>query len=125
MNNFKERLIQILKELDLSQNQFATKIGTYQSTISKWMNEEAHNRPTVEQLEEMVKIYGINVSWLLTGIGSPFILKKNIAEMSIVSESHIENTYNSELQRVLKELADCRKETLEIYRQLNKSNIHK
>lgn len=60
------RIKQSRKRLNLSQKDFADKIGVDQGRVSQWETERS--QPSSSALSEIVRL-GVNVNWLLTGEG--------------------------------------------------------
>lgn len=56
---------------ELSQKAFAKKISAGQGSIHAWENDKAY--PGASSLERIHRIFGVNVHWLLTGEGEPYI----------------------------------------------------
>jgi len=55
----------------LTQKEFASRIGTNQSTVQKW--EKGETLPGSRFLEAIYREFGVSVDWLLTGQGDPYI----------------------------------------------------
>lgn len=55
----------------LTQKDFAAKINTAQSTVQKWENGES--LPGAKYLESIYREFRIDITWLLTGQGNPYI----------------------------------------------------
>ena len=64
----KERIRKLRKLLELSQAEFAHKIGVNPSTVSVW---ERDGKVPELKINEICRVYGINKEWLLTGKGQP------------------------------------------------------
>ena len=65
----KDRIIQFLKENNLSSTRFADIIGVQRSSISHILS--GRNKPSFDFIEKMLIAYpGLNAQWLITGIGS-------------------------------------------------------
>lgn len=62
-----ERLKTLRKSLDLTQAQFAERVGVKPNTISQY--ESGRNNPTDAVLALICREYGVNEVWLRTGIG--------------------------------------------------------
>ncbi len=65
------RLKAFRKMLGLSQQALAKVIGYAQRTISDW--ERGRLEIPLQVLITLKQIYGLNIDWLLTGEGEPFI----------------------------------------------------
>lgn len=55
----------------LSQGEFASRLGTAQRAVSSWETEQA--APGSKFLEAMNREFGVNLNWLLTEEGEPYI----------------------------------------------------
>ncbi len=75
-----ERLKAIRKELNLTQKEFATKIGITNSGISRL--EKGENRLTEQLALSICREYNVNYDWLMTGNGEMF----SSAPLTIVDE---------------------------------------
>lgn len=66
-----ERLKKLRKELDLTQQEFADKIGSKRNTIAKY--ETDINVPSTAVISLICKTFNVNENWLRTGEGDMFI----------------------------------------------------
>lgn len=69
----KDRIKKIRKELDLTQQKFADRIGTTQNVLANW--ESGRRNPSSSVVNNICKTFNVNEDWLRTGIGSMFIEK--------------------------------------------------
>lgn len=86
---FSENLKKVRQKLGLSQKEIAEKIGIQQAQYSRY---EVSTSPSTEILEKLVKVFNINVNYLLTGEGSMFItpeLSKEILQFKIPKNSRV------------------------------------
>jgi transcriptional regulator with XRE-family HTH domain len=108
----KDRIIQFLKENNLTSTKFADAIGVQRSSISHILS--GRNKPSYDFIEKMLLSYPeINAQWLITGKGNMFLnqpsLFKNdekIPENILTpSESHIQNSisHNTEIKETEEE----------------------
>lgn len=66
-----ERILQLIKALNMSQNAFAKSLNTSSSRISNICT--YRNKPDFEILERIVLTFSsVNAEWLLTGMGEVF-----------------------------------------------------
>ena len=73
---FKERLVQLRKEKELNQEQFAKVIGYTRTTISAW--EVGRNEPSNADTVKIADFFGVSTDYLLgkSDIRNPEELKK-------------------------------------------------
>ena len=67
----KERIKKIRKELDLTQQAFADKIGMKQNTIAQY--EMGRTKPSDAIIFSICREFGVNEEWLRTGEGEMFV----------------------------------------------------
>lgn len=98
----KDRIIQFLKENNLTSTKFADVIGVQRSSISHILS--GRNKPSFDFMEKMLLSYpDINAQWLITGKGNMFVNQpslfktdEKIIEKELTSpESHIQNSTNT------------------------------
>jgi len=68
--NVKERIKKIRKELDLTQQEFAERIGIKRNTIANY--ETGRNDPVDSVISLICREFGVNEEWLRTGNGEMF-----------------------------------------------------
>jgi transcriptional regulator with XRE-family HTH domain len=122
MNNFATRLKDLLETLKLTHQQFAATVGVDASRISQWKNESLPLKPNLEQFASMAKVYNVNINWLIIGEGEMFL--KN-ADNNLVNEKAAEYFTNDQVKELQRQLLECREETLQLYRKMNKTIRHK
>lgn len=66
-----ERLKKLRKTLDLTQQEFADKIGSKRNTIAKY--ETNTNAPSAAVISLICREFNVNEDWLRTGTGEMFI----------------------------------------------------
>lgn len=67
----KERIRQLRRALDLTQQEFSERLGIKRNTIANY--ETGRNEPTDSVVSLMVKTYKVNENWLRTGEGEMFM----------------------------------------------------
>lgn len=65
-----ERIKKIRKDLDLTQQEFADKIGSSQNVIGNY--ETGHRNPSSSVINNICKTFNVNEEWLRTGEGEKF-----------------------------------------------------
>lgn len=71
MSELKDRLKKIRRDLDLTQTEFAQKIGTVQNTITGY--ESGRRTPSRPVITSICRVFNVNEDWLLNGIGPEFL----------------------------------------------------
>jgi transcriptional regulator with XRE-family HTH domain len=98
----KDRIIQFLRENNLTSTKFADEIGVQRSSISHILS--GRNKPSYDFIEKMLLSYPeINAQWLITGKGemllnqpSLFQSEPKVVEKELTSpESNIQNSSNT------------------------------
>ena len=67
----KDRIKKIRKELDLTQQKFADRIGVKRNTVGQW--ECGINPLTDQTISSICREFNVNENWLRTGKGEMFI----------------------------------------------------
>ena len=89
----KDRIIQFLKENNLTSTKFADTIGVQRSSISHILS--GRNKPSFDFIEKMLKAYPrIDAQWLITGKG-----QMNIDQTSLFTEPNLLNSGNITTQQ--------------------------
>ena len=76
------RIIELRKNLNLTQDEFAKKIGLSRNFI--WMIEKGDRTPSDRTISDICRTFGVDEIWLRDGIGEPFREKsqeEHIAEV--------------------------------------------
>lgn len=101
----KERIIQFLKEMNLTSTKFADEIGVQRSSISHILS--GRNKPSFDFIEKMLNAYPeVNAQWLITGKGvmlenQPSLFQNNDTENTQSSTSRESNINKSLMQEHL------------------------
>lgn len=64
------RIIELRKSLNLTQDEFAKKIGLSRNFI--WMIEKGDRIPSDRTISDICRTFGVDEIWLRDGIGEPF-----------------------------------------------------
>lgn len=67
---FSERLQKLRKMLHLSQEEISTQIGISYRAYTSY--ERGDRKPSIDFLEKLVKVYNVNLNWLIAGVGKEF-----------------------------------------------------
>lgn len=79
-----ERIKKLRKALDLTQQEFANRIGSKRTTIAKY--ETDTNIPSSAVISLICREFGVNETWLRTGEGEMFLPKADTALELLVTE---------------------------------------
>lgn len=71
-----ERIKKLRKELDLTQQEFADRIGSKRNTIAKY--ESGDNSPSAAVVSLICRTFNVNETWLRTGEGEMFVQKSRM-----------------------------------------------
>ncbi len=82
------RIIELRKSLNLTQDEFAKKIGLSRNFI--WMIEKGDRIPSDRTISDICRTFGVDESWLRDGIGEPFREKSREEELVAVFGSILE-----------------------------------
>ena len=74
-NNVNERLKKLRKALDLTQQEFADRIGSKRNTVAKY--ETDVNPPSAAVVSLICREFNVSEKWLRTGEGDMFLPKDN------------------------------------------------
>ena len=86
----------------LTQPEFGEKLGVGRNNVYLW--ETNQNMPQAETLLRIYKEYGVNINWLLSGEGEPYI-KKSKRSIVMGSRSLKMETRLSALEKQVSKLA--------------------
>lgn len=84
--NIGDRLKQLRKELDLTQEAFASRIGSVQNTITGY--ESGRRNPSAPVISLICREFDVSEEWLRNGSGEMFLPKKD-AIKSVVDKYHL------------------------------------
>jgi len=110
-----ERLKKLRKTLDLTQQEFADKIGSKRNTIAKY--ETGVNTPSTAVISLICREFNVCEEWLRTGNGEMFLPSNREDEISKMVKKLLNNesnTFKSRFITMLANLSDSDWERLEI-----------
>ncbi len=81
--NFNERLIDLRKSKNLSQDELGEKIGVSRQTVSKW--ESAQSYPDFQRLVLLSDYYGLTLDELVKGVSVQDVRDKNLSDEQVSS----------------------------------------
>lgn len=102
-----ERLKKLRKMLDLTQQEFADKIGSKRNTIAKYETEA--NTPSTAVISLICREFNVNEEWLLTGKGEMFLpvdRDTEIAKLTRILLNEESDSFKNRLVGVLANLTE-------------------
>ena len=112
-NILKDRIKKIRKELDLTQQKFADRLGVQRNTIA--MYEMGRTLPSDAIMRSICREFNVNEDWLRTGEGEMFIKLTRDEEMAKLTKKLLneeEDSFKNRLISVLANLTDVQWEVL-------------
>lgn len=109
----KDRIKKIRKELDLTQQKFADRLGVQRNTIA--MYEMGRTLPSDAIMRSICREFNVNEDWLRTGEGEMFIKLTRDEEMAKLTKQLLneeEDSFKNRLISVLANLTDVQWEVL-------------
>lgn len=104
----KDRIIQFLKENNLTSTKFADVIGVQRSSISHLLS--GRNKPSFDFIEKMLLSYpDINAQWLITGKGDMLINQPSLFEDQKETDKNVLTARELDIQNPVKTLTDINK----------------
>lgn len=113
MMEMKDRIKKIRKELDLTQQEFAEKIGTTANVLTNY--ETGRRNPSASVINNICKTFNVNEEWLRTDEGEMFVQRtRNQTITDFLGDLIIDdNTFKKRLIEALAELDERDWESLE------------
>lgn len=106
-----ERLKKLRKALDLTQQEFATRVGSKRNTIAKY--ETNTNLPSAAVISLICREFNVNEEWLRTGYGDMFLPVDRHNEISKFINQLMQEEKDSFKNRLISILADLSTEEWE------------
>lgn len=110
----KDRIKKIRKELDLTQQKFADKLGVKRNTVGQW--ECGINAITDQVITSICREFNVNENWLRTGQGEMFIKQtrdEQIASFIGSIQSSEDDSFKKRFISMLSSLDESEWEVLE------------
>lgn len=108
----KERIKKIRKELDLTQQAFANKLGVKRNTVGQW--ECGVNAVTDQTITAICREFNINEEWMRTGNGEMFLPKDRYTEIANLTKKLINEEPDSFKNRLVSVLANLTEDQWEL-----------
>ena len=99
----KDRIKKIRKELDLTQQEFADKIGIKRNSVAKY--ETGENAPSAASISLICREFNVNEEWLRTGKGEMFIEQTKDEQIAAFVGSILKDEDDSFKRRLISGLA--------------------
>ena len=105
---FVDRILWLINDVSKNnQKKFAEDLGILPATVNSWIKNERF--PKQEQLEKIRKKLGLNINWLLTGSGPPYLYDKPSKSGDKVvqirdTEQYYEERYKAEEDKYVEKL---------------------
>lgn len=109
----KDRIKELRRALDLTQDEFGGRIGITKSSISTM--ESGRSNPSEQTLRSMCREFGASYLWLTTGEGSMFENGSDDAALHVMVD-RIMSSENERVKQIFKNLGDF---TEDDWRQVN------
>ena len=98
-----ERIKKLRKALDLTQQRFATAIGSTQNVVANY--EIGRRNPSSSVINNICKTFSVNESWLISGDGEMFIQQSKEDEVSTMVHSLLSGESAEFKRRLIKVLS--------------------
>lgn len=104
----KDRIKKIRKSLNLTQREFAEKIGTSQNVLANY--EIGRRNPSASVVNNICKTYNVSEEWLKTGTGEMFQPATRYTEIAKLTKTLLNEEEDSFKNRVISVLANLTEE---------------
>mgnify|MGYP002072845072 CR=1 FL=1 len=104
MTSLHERLKQLRKTLDLTQQEFADRIGSKRNTIAKYETET--NTPSAAVISLICREFRVNEKWLREGTGEMFLPIDRNADIAKLTRQLLDEETDSFKNRFISILAN-------------------
>jgi len=95
----KERIIQFLRDMNLTSTKFADEIGVQRSSISHILS--GRNKPSYDFIEKMLITYPeIDAQWLITGKGNMLSNQPSLFNQNNISNQNVLSSGESNIQKI-------------------------
>lgn len=108
----KDRIKKIRKELDLTQQKFADRIGVKQNTVAQY--EMGRNIPIDSVISLICREFNVNEHWLRDGTGEMFIEQSRNDQMAKLTKQLLNEEEDSFKNRLISVLANLTEEQWQV-----------
>lgn len=99
-----ERLKRLRKALDLTQQDFADRIGSKRNTVAKY--ETGTNVPSTAVISSICRVFNVNEEWLRNGVGDMFLPVNRNVEIAKLTKMLLNEESDSFKNRFVSMLAN-------------------
>ncbi|WP_303136356.1 helix-turn-helix transcriptional regulator [uncultured Eubacterium sp.] len=99
-----ERLKRLRKTLDLTQQDFADRIGSKRNTVAKY--ETGTNVPSTAVISSICRVFNVNEEWLRNGVGDMFLPVNRNVEIAKLTKMLLNEESDSFKNRFVSMLAN-------------------
>lgn len=108
----RERLKKLRKTLDLTQQEFADRIGSKRNTVAKY--ETDVNTPSTAVISLICREFNVNEEWLRNGTGEMFLPANRYTEIARLTKQLLDEEEDSFKNRFISMLANLNVEEWEL-----------
>lgn len=108
----KDRIKQIRKELDLTQQEFADRIGIARGNVGAY--EVGKNAPSDAVISLICREFNVNEHWLRTGQGEMFVKQSRNEQMAKLTRMLLNEEEDSFKNRLISVLANLKEEQWQV-----------
>ena len=117
-----QRLKQLRKKLNLTQMEFANKIGSSQNMLSGY--EIGRCKPSSPVINNICKTFGVSERWLRTGEGEMFVVNAADEEIAMYVNSVLHDEPESIRRRFISALASLSDDDLRAVERFARALLH-
>lgn len=114
-----ERIRKLRRELDLTQSEFAGRIGTTANVMTNY--EKGRRNPSKSVINNICKTFDVSEAWLRTGEGEMFLAKPSAALDALAQEYRLSNGEYVLIEKFLNLKPDTRAALLSYMREVSAS----
>lgn len=104
-----DRIKQVRKALDLTQQKFAEQIGTTANVLTNY--ETGRRNPSSSAINNICKTFKIKETWLRTGDGEPFVTPDDNAIEELIKENRL-SPEQAELMRIFMSMPEKKRDAV-------------
>ena len=121
-NIVKDRIKKIRKELDLTQQEFADRIGIARGNVGAY--EVGKNAPSDAVISLICREFNINADWLRTGQGDMFMKQSRNEQMAKLTKRLLNEEEDSFKNRLISVLANLTEEQWQVLADISEELIN-